>query len=319
LTIDKEKILGIAQKFILRGQSNKAIKEYLKLVEASPKDKRLHLKLGDLYLKNGEREKAIKEYFQVADLFAEEDLNSRAISIYKKVLSIDPKLIEACHRIAKLYVKEGLVGNAKNYYQSILNIRPDDQEALRALETFQDQQPLKERGRAFPSSFLPPGHAPLPPRPLSGRSTEERKPIPPSSSAPVSSPVREAGPAVPDKESEMHYHLGIAYKEMELLDYAITEFESAASDPSLAVDCSIMLGECFMEKGDYDQSIKSYETAVKAKGMSDGKIARLQFSLGLAYEANGMVPEALEAFQAGLSLDPSLLEAKEKIEQLQRS
>jgi len=55
LGIDKEKILDIAQKYILKGQSQKAIKEYLKLVEASPEDKRLHLKLGDLYLKNEKR------------------------------------------------------------------------------------------------------------------------------------------------------------------------------------------------------------------------------------------------------------------------
>jgi hypothetical protein len=57
--------------------------------------------------------------------------------------------------------------------------------------------------------------------------------------------------ASPDKDSEMHYHLGIAYKEMELFDYAIPEFEFASSNPSIKFDCHIMLGNCFMEKGDY--------------------------------------------------------------------
>jgi hypothetical protein len=51
LAIDKEKILDIAQKYVFKGQSKKAIKEYLKLVEADPKDKRLHLKTGGLVLK----------------------------------------------------------------------------------------------------------------------------------------------------------------------------------------------------------------------------------------------------------------------------
>ena len=60
MSIDKENILDTAQKFVLKGQLKKAIVEYLRLVEADPQDKRLHLKLGDLYLKNGEEDKAIQ-------------------------------------------------------------------------------------------------------------------------------------------------------------------------------------------------------------------------------------------------------------------
>jgi tetratricopeptide (TPR) repeat protein len=309
--------MGIAQRFIFKGQSNKAIKEYLKLIEAAPRDKRLHLKLGDLYFKSAENDKAIKEYLQVADLFAEEDLNSRAIAIYKRVLSIDPNLIEAYHRIAKLYVKEGLVGNAKNYYQSILKIRPDDQEALRALGTFKEQQPNEtDKASLPPRPFSSAATMPSLRSPLKERMEEADVNLSPSATN-VSEPDLEAGTAAPDKDAEMHYHLGIAYEEMELLDYAVSEFELAASDPLLAVDCSIMLGKCYMEKGDYDQSIKHYKMAGGAKGLSGEKLARLQFSLGLAYEANGMVPEALAAFEVVLTLDEGLLEAREKIKQLQ--
>ena len=93
--MDKDKILNTVQQYILKGQTDKAIKELQKLVKASPKDIRSHQKLGDLYLKNGDNEKAIEEYLRVAELYEEEDLNFQAISIYKKVLSINPKLIEA--------------------------------------------------------------------------------------------------------------------------------------------------------------------------------------------------------------------------------
>ena len=113
MAFDKEKILGLAQKFLLKGNPKKAIAEYIKLIEADPKDIRLYLKLGDLYCKNGENEKAITEYMKLAGLYAEEDLNSRAISIYKKVLSINPKHIDALHEIAGLYLKEGLSGDAQ--------------------------------------------------------------------------------------------------------------------------------------------------------------------------------------------------------------
>jgi pilus assembly protein FimV len=107
LALDKEKILDLAQKWVIKGQPKKAIAEYIKLIEADPKDARLYLKLGDLYFKIGENEKAIAEYMKLAGLYAEEDLNSRAISIYKRILTINPKHIDALHKIAGLYLKEG--------------------------------------------------------------------------------------------------------------------------------------------------------------------------------------------------------------------
>jgi len=315
LVIDKEKILSIAQKYILGGQSKKAIKEYLRLIEAMPKDKRLYLKLGDLYLKNGENEKAINEYLKLADLYVEEDLNFRAISIYKKVLSINPKHIETFHNIAKLYLREGLVGSARGYYQNILEIQSDDQEALKALASIEDQQQPRE----VPKAFSPPEPPPKIPHPPGKKVTGEKSnlaPPPPIHETPILS--NEAEITSVDKDSEMHYHLGVAYKEMELFDYAISEFELASSDPSIKCDCYIMLGNCFTEKGDYDKSIGYYKTASEIKGLSGAKLARLHFSLGLAYEANGMVSEALDSFQLVLKLDPSVSEAEEKIKKLQQ-
>jgi tetratricopeptide (TPR) repeat protein len=116
----------------------------------------------------------------------------------------------------------------------------------------------------------------------------------------------------------MHYQLGIEYKEMELFDYAISEFEQAASNPSIQFDSYIMLGNCFMEKGAYDKSIEQYRMASEIKGLSKEKLAQINLNLGLAYEANGMISEALDAYQLALKLDPSSSEAKEKIRSLQQ-
>ncbi len=313
LAIDKEKILGLAQKYILRGQSKKAIQEYLRLIELTPKDKRLYLKLGDLYLKSGENEKAIKEYLKLAELYAEEDLNFRAISIYKRVLSIDPRFIEAFHKIAGLYSKEGLAGSAKSYYQSILEIKPDDQAALKGLEEIEGPQRPKEA----PKVSQPPKPAASQALPLSDeKKRQEKAPSGPGRNIP---PVvaYDAETSSPDKDSEMHYHLGIAYKEMELFDYAIPEFELASSNSSIKFDCHIMLGNCFMEKGDYDKSIEYYKTASEIPGLPDEKLARLHFNMGLAYEAKGMVSEALDTFAMVLKLDQTFSEAQEKIKRLQ--
>jgi len=315
LAIDKEKILDIAQKYVLKGQSKKAIQEYLKLIEADPKDKRLYLKLGDLYFKNGENEKAIKEYLKLADLYAEEDLNFRSISIYKKVLSIDPKRVEALHKIARLYLKEGLGGDARNYYQNILEIKPDDQEALKALGSIGTQQPSRNvTQKASPADSFISQH----PLPTGKKLVDDKSDLYPSSTFDTSVLSEETEISPPDKDSEMHYHLGIAYKEMELFDYAISEFELASSIPSMRFDCYIMLGNCYMEKGDYNRSIEYYKVASEIKGLTIEKLARLHFSLGLAYEANGMVSEAINTFNLVLKLDHSFSEAQEKIKRLQQ-
>lgn len=321
MAIDKEKILNIAQKYVLKGQSQKAITELQKLIEASPKDKRLYLKLGDLHLKNNEKERALEQYTKVAQLYVEEDLNFRAISMYKKVLSIDPKHLEALRRIADLYQKEGLRGDAKLYYQAILRIQPRDQEALRSLKSFEEQQPAKDVPKHTPteSAFVSPS---LPEK-------KEMKEIPVVMPAePVRpTPHKSAGPAgaseaveteAPDKDSEMHYHLGIAYKEMELFDYAISEFEMASSNPSIRFDCYIMLGNCYMEKGDYIRSIDYFKQGTQIKGLPDEKLAHLHYSLGQAYEANGMITEALTTYHQVLKLDRSFAEAQEKIKRLQQ-
>jgi tetratricopeptide (TPR) repeat protein len=314
LAIEKEKILDIAQKYILKGQSKKAIKEYLKLIEANPQDKRMHLKLGDLYLKNGEEDKAIQSYLKVASLYGEEELNFRAISIYKKILSIDPKFIEAFNKIAELYLKEGLAGSAKNYYQSILEIDPNHSEALKVIKNIEGaQQPIGGRipSPSAESLLFKPSQSPV------KTSFNENAGIFPSSKVDASVLSTEPGISALDKDAEMHYHLGIAYKEMELFDYAITEFEMASSSPAMQFDCYIMLGNCYMDKGDYNKSIEYYKMSSRIEGLTNERLARLHFNLGLAYEANGMVSEAIETFNLVLKLDHAFAEAKEKIKKLQ--
>jgi tetratricopeptide (TPR) repeat protein len=127
-----------------KSRMRKAIRECLKQVEKAPKDKRLRLKLGDLYLKNGEKEKAVDEYLKAGDLHAGQDLNARAIAIYKKIVAIDPEHIEAFHKIAKLYLEEDFLGDARVCYEKILKIRPKDKEAIKALSVIEHSKQLKQ-------------------------------------------------------------------------------------------------------------------------------------------------------------------------------
>lgn len=230
---------------IFKDELNKAIKEYLEHIETSPKKKRLHLKLGDLHLKNGEKEKALNEYLRAGELYTEEDLNTQAIAIYKKIVSIDPEHIEAFHRMGALCIKEGFLRNAKSCYETILQISPSDQQAIKALSRIEESNQSKpvQTGIEEKESFF----------------------IISSEVSHLSSLSNGIEIPSSNKDLEMHYHLGIGYKEMGLFDYAITEFELASQDPSLKFDCYISLKECFKEKGDAEQSMKYLKWASKIR------------------------------------------------------
>jgi len=192
-----------------------------------------------------------------------------------------------------------------------LEINPNDPQALKAFETMRSQQEQKDADTGVRPSGKTVLEYELPSRFPEGLSTsteEIETAVPPEE--------RETPP--PDKDAEVHYHLGIAYKEMELFDFAITEFEVASSDPSMKFDCYIMLGSCFMDKKDYDKSIEYFRKASEIRGLSKPKLARLNYNLGLAYEAKGMVSEAIDTFGLALKLDHSLEKAQEEIEKLVR-
>jgi tetratricopeptide (TPR) repeat protein len=72
-----------------------------------------------------------------------------------------------------------------------------------------------------------------------------------------------------------------------------------------------------MEKGDYNKSIKCYKISSEIQGLSNEKLAQLNFNLGLAYEASGMVSEAIDTFNLVLKLDHSFAEAEERIKKLE--
>src|SRR5207344_222923 len=80
------------------------------------------------------------------------------------------------------------------------------------------------------------------------------------------------------EDYETHFNLGIAYKEMGLIDEAIGEFQLASKDPGRAVECCSMLGLCFLEKGMPQLAIKWYR-----KGLETPRIKETE-TIGLLYD-----------------------------------
>ena len=98
------------------------------------------------------------------------------------------------------------------------------------------------------------------------------------------------------EDYETHYNLGIAYKEMSLVDEAIGEFQRAAKSPQHAVECCSMLGLCFLEKGLPQLAIKWYRKGLDAPNLREEDRLGLQYDLANVYLDVGERDSAYRTF-----------------------
>ena len=116
---------------------------------------------------------------------------------------------------------------------------------------------------------------------------------------------------------DTRYNLGIAYKEMGLIDEAIAEFQLAAKDPKRSLECSSMIGICFMEKGMADVAVQWYERGLQVPGRAPEEYRGLRYDLGMAWEAAGELNKAKTTFGELVREDPSFRDASNKLRELQ--
>ena len=118
------------------------------------------------------------------------------------------------------------------------------------------------------------------------------------------------------EDYDTRYNLGIAYKEMGLIDEAIAEFQLAAKDEARILECSSMLGICFMEKGMPKLAVKWFEKGLKAPGRSDEEYQGLRYDLAMAHEASGELDKALSMFEDLYGLDSTFRDVAQKVRDL---
>lgn len=98
------------------------------------------------------------------------------------------------------------------------------------------------------------------------------------------------------EDYDTHYNLGIAYREMGLLDEAIGEFQLAAKEPRYLVDCASLLGGCFLEKGLPELAIKWYQRGLEIPGLPEEAFLGMLYDLGNVYLLQGDFEKAHKTF-----------------------
>ena len=134
--------------------------------------------------------------------------------------------------------------------------------------------------------------------------------------------VEEGGSQTEDPET--HYNLGVAFKEMGLLDEAIGELQkvSQAIDRgqpfSQSMQAYTWLANCFLEKGVPEASFKWYQKALNLASDEDTRTA-INYELACAYESAGMKSEALRNFMEVYSVNIDFRDVAERIKSLKQS
>ncbi|HEY3401706.1 MAG TPA: tetratricopeptide repeat protein [Geothrix sp.] len=103
---------------------------------------------------------------------------------------------------------------------------------------------------------------------------------------------------------DTHYNLGIAYKEMMLIDPAIEEFKIAMGDPERTLECCSMLSICEQARGDLNAAVEWLRQGILAPGFPPEDSIGLRYDLAEIYLQQGHTGIAAEEFKAVYEMDP---------------
>jgi tetratricopeptide (TPR) repeat protein len=118
------------------------------------------------------------------------------------------------------------------------------------------------------------------------------------------------------EDCETHYDLGIAYKEMGLLDDAIAEFTLAMRAPSRELSAVERIGACYLDKHLYEDAIREFKRGLASPQLSDAAAVEFYYGLGNAYEGLGDEREALYYYRRVASLAGDFRDVQQRIERL---
>jgi tetratricopeptide (TPR) repeat protein len=125
-----------------------------------------------------------------------------------------------------------------------------------------------------------------------------------------------------DDDPDTHYSLGVAFREMGLLDEAIAEFQKVCNEIDRGktftqpVQTYTWLAQCFLDKGVPEAAIHWYERALHIPGLNEEGRLAINYELGSACESAQDRPAALRHFTNVYSANIDYRDVAERIQAL---
>jgi tetratricopeptide (TPR) repeat protein len=121
---------------------------------------------------------------------------------------------------------------------------------------------------------------------------------------------------IEDEDWQAHYDLGVAFKEMGLVDEAIAEFQKALRSPPGRLRTAEALGGCFFDKRQFSVAATVMRRAVDTDPAGDEAKIALLYWLGRCDEEMGRTSDALAWFQRVFALDIRFADVADRVERL---
>jgi tetratricopeptide (TPR) repeat protein len=121
-----------------------------------------------------------------------------------------------------------------------------------------------------------------------------------------------------DGDTQGHYDLGMAYREMGLQDQAVEAFGVAVRDPRLAGRAHEMIGRCHADTGAHDAAVQEFTEALGQGSLDARGEAELRLQLGLSLAALGDYTNAVQQLEIADQRCPGRSDVAERLAQWRR-
>jgi tetratricopeptide (TPR) repeat protein len=252
------------------------------LLRLNVNDVRAYQKRVELAFRAGDRTALILAYLGLADCLDRTDAGNKARAVYARVLELDPRNVRALAALEML----GAEDEAEAQAAAQETAAQGDYVELATLVRIPADDPRSEADVDFAAML------------------EQFK-----------SKVAEA---LEEEDATSHYDLGVAYKEMGLIDEAIAEFQIAARGMDFRLRAIEMLGACFLEKHDYRIALKVLGRAIQVPGYAEDDLVGIYYAMGRAFEALGEHTRAVEWYERVLGCDLNFKDASQRLHRLRQ-
>ncbi len=328
------------------------------VVEGNPADWGAHRELGEAMFEAGHRDAGRLE-FETAMKGYESDGNlEAAASIADELVRTDPssvkyhqkrveyafrsndkhRLVDAYLELADALFRSDQADKARVIYHRVLELAPDHPRAQGALSALAETPSAGMSGSSLGTPSRPRMSIPTPvrgqfvnlgdlmrdeERPKDTRMVVAEQEPTGDEEADFADMLRKFKQGVADNVDEedyqSHYDLGIAYKEMGLLDEAISEFQKSLRGVDNRVRTYEAIGQCFMEKEQFQMASTLLARALHEKGAGDDKLVGVLYLLGRACEALGRPEDALVYYQRVYVVDVQFRDVGDRMNAIEQA
>ncbi|MCC6317768.1 MAG: tetratricopeptide repeat protein [Gemmatimonadaceae bacterium] len=124
---------------------------------------------------------------------------------------------------------------------------------------------------------------------------------------------------VEDEDFASHYDLGVAFKEMGLVDEAIAQFQKSLRGKEHRVRSYEALGQCFVEQGQHQVALALLQRAAETPGTDDQELVGVLYLLGFACESVGRQDDAVRYYQRVFAVDIRFRDVTHRLASLARN